>query len=43
MKILVSNNTKQFFGDQIKQIDSSVELIAIDPNDCESPRMEKYR
>lgn len=37
MKILVSNNTKQFFGDQIKQIDSSIELIAIDPNDCESP------
>ena len=37
MKILVSNNTKQFFGDQIKQIDSSIELIAIDPNNCESP------
>ena len=37
MKILVSNNTKQFFGDQIKQIDSSVELVAIDPNNCKSP------
>jgi len=40
MKILVSNNTKQFFGEQIKQIDASIELIAIDPNDYNSPAWE---
>ena len=37
MKVLVSNNTKQFFGDQIKQVNPSIELIAIDPNDPENP------
>ena len=37
MKILVSISTEQYFGDQIKKIDPSIELVAIHPDNKDEP------
>jgi phosphoglycerate dehydrogenase-like enzyme len=43
MKVLVSSSTEQYFGDQIKSIDSSIELISINPDNSEDPAWEEIK
>jgi len=43
MKVLVSSSTEQYFGDQIKNIDSSIELISINPDNSEEPSWQDIK
>ena len=43
MKILVSISTEQYFGDQIKKIDPSIELVAIHPDNKDEPSWNQFQ
>ena len=43
MKVLVSSSTEQYFGDQIKSIDSSIELISINPDNPTDPSWQDIK
>ena len=43
MKVLVSSSTEQYFGDKIKSIDSSIELISINPDNPKDPSWQDIK
>ena len=37
MKVVISEDTNKFYGDQIKALDSSIEIFSLNPEDPKSP------